>query len=782
MAVIAGERMHGCLDKVWITREYGGWSNPSTLAVCGSSVCGNTIAVPRKREKSFKTWAIGAAIGIVGAIAIVVLAPRAAQWFIVTRALPSLADRYQLDIAHSSVSVSYRRLRITQLSVRQRGTEQPFFSATRVEVRPDWTALLHRTIHAKQILLFEPMIRLHRYADGSTNVAFLRRKERTLQPNKKGARRSFLWDAIGLRGGRLTVVDDAFNLAISANRFDGVVRRRGETRLSFTDISGKTTRFGETTFKVARAQIFARRDHPQWGPPVIKLERGHTRLPVGLTLSAIDGVIRPNGSGTDLAIGLAGSYGGATAKLWEATGHIDLKTPAVEFDLKAKRFGLNRIASILQHTPVIAPKQTMVSGELSLRYTAGTAEVTGALDVSALNLFHPAVALKPLRDLSGSVAFSAHYAQHVLTLSALNVRFKGVEAALSGVLDRRSALPVIDAHFSIAPVACRQLLAAVPPALAPQLQGFRLRGSFATDIQTHIDYAALDDLTLTGSIGINRCKVIDAPDAMRAERFEKSFVHTVQPAPHEFVSFEIGSDDPDFTPYEAISSNMIAAVLTTEDGAFFRHHGFITSQFRKALARNLTRGGFRLGASTITMQTVKNVMLSQEKTLARKLQEMFLTWYIERRLSKERLMEIYLNAIEFGPYIYGIGRASRHYFGKHPAELMPLEAAFFATMLPNPRGRYRQYCHGALSTKWDKRVRRVLKFMESRGHVPEGTCDLAADQEVVFSRDMEALSETDCLKQIDDLLDAWKDARADRMKDAVSRAAPHQLQDYVEQH
>ena len=105
--------------------------------------------------------------------------------------------------------------------------------------------------------------------------------------------------------------------------------------------------------------------------------------------------------------------------------------------------------------------------------------------------------------------------------------------------------------------------------------------------------------------------------------------------------------------------------MTTEDNGFFKHRGWVTPEFKTALRRNLAGGGFRLGASSITMQMVKNVLLSREKTLSRKLQELFLVWYIEKMLPKERILELYFNAIEFGPRIYGIGAAARHYFGKH---------------------------------------------------------------------------------------------------------------------
>ena len=168
------------------------------------------------------------------------------------------------------------------------------------------------------------------------------------------------------------------------------------------------------------------------------------------------------------------------------------------------------------------------------------------------------------------------------------------------------------------------------------------------------------------------------------------------------MSVVIGPDNPDFVPYEEISPYLVGSIMTTEDNGFFKHRGWVSSQFESALRKNLQRGGFRLGASSITMQMTKNVLLTREKTLSRKLQELFLVWYIEQDLSKERILELYFNAIEFGPRIYGIGAATRHYFGKRPSELTPLEAAFFSSILPSPKRRYVQYCHGAPAAQWEQ--------------------------------------------------------------------------------
>ena len=188
--------------------------------------------------------------------------------------------------------------------------------------------------------------------------------------------------------------------------------------------------------------------------------------------------------------------------------------------------------------------------------------------------------------------------------------------------------------------------------------------------------------------------------------------------------------------------------MTTEDNGFFKHRGWVSSEFKSALRRNLQRGGFRLGASSITMQMTKNVLLSREKTLSRKLQELFLVWHIEQMLPKERILELYFNAIEFGPRIYGIGAATRHYFGKPPSDLNPLEAAFFSSILPSPKRRYIQYCHGSLLPPWDKYIRRILAKAHERGRVSDDEYQAWVTQPLVFDRKEATFTEKQCLEWV----------------------------------
>jgi len=217
-----------------------------------------------------------------------------------------------------------------------------------------------------------------------------------------------------------------------------------------------------------------------------------------------------------------------------------------------------------------------------------------------------------------------------------------------------------------------------------------------------------------------------------AARLQRSFLHVVEVGVDDWLTFMVGPENPDFVPIWDVSPFVIKSLTTTEDGRFYKHHGFINSEFKSALIKDLKAGYFRYGASSISMQMVKNVMLYREKTLSRKLQELFLTWYVETQLTKDRILEIYLNAIEFGPGIYGIGAAARHYFGKEARDINPVEAAFFSSILPNPKKRYKQFCAGKPWTATEHKIQRILALMLKRERITDDEYAVAEATPLVF--------------------------------------------------
>lgn len=149
----------------------------------------------------------------------------------------------------------------------------------------------------------------------------------------------------------------------------------------------------------------------------------------------------------------------------------------------------------------------------------------------------------------------------------------------------------------------------------------------------------------------------------------------------------VGVGNPNFTPLDQISPYLRKCVLTTEDPSFFSHRGFINEAFKQSILKNIRTKKFSRGASTISMQLIKNVFLTREKTLSRKLEEILLVYILEnnRIVSKERMLEVYFNIIEWGPNVYGIGEASQFYFQKSPSALNVDECLYLATIIPKPR-------------------------------------------------------------------------------------------------
>ncbi|MFW6356126.1 MAG: biosynthetic peptidoglycan transglycosylase [Spirochaetota bacterium] len=182
-----------------------------------------------------------------------------------------------------------------------------------------------------------------------------------------------------------------------------------------------------------------------------------------------------------------------------------------------------------------------------------------------------------------------------------------------------------------------------------------------------------------------------------------------------------GASIPDDRSYryvrlEEMSPWVVRAVLTAEDGDFFFHEGVNFYTLPRALERNVRAGEIRFGASTISMQLVKMLFLDQDRRVARKLQEVFLVYLMEHQVgvTKERILEVYLNIAEFGPGIFGIADAAAHYFAADPAELSAGEATWLASILPSPK-RYHQYYElGEISAGWFERMKSYYDIMLER--------------------------------------------------------------------
>jgi len=169
------------------------------------------------------------------------------------------------------------------------------------------------------------------------------------------------------------------------------------------------------------------------------------------------------------------------------------------------------------------------------------------------------------------------------------------------------------------------------------------------------------------------------------------------------------------------------AVILAEDSNFYKHEGFDVKAIKNAIKYDLEKKSLKRGASTITQQAAKNLFLSREKTITRKVKEVYLAWRMEQELTKGRIIELYLNVVELGPMVYGIGHGSRYYFGKPASALTPRECAFLAAMLPGPRIAYNPYKNLG---KVLKRSDMILRLMRQNGVLGEGEYQAAMSSEL----------------------------------------------------
>ena len=271
----------------------------------------------------------------------------------------------------------------------------------------------------------------------------------------------------------------------------------------------------------------------------------------------------------------------------------------------------------------------------------------------------------------------------------------------------------VRAEFDVPLTACQSILDAAPRGLVPRIAGMRMAGSLAVKGHAKFDTAKLDrDFDIAWDLS-NTCRITEVPPEVDAARWRKPFRRSVLGPAGERVEIESGPGTAGWVPYSTISRFMETAVLTTEDSGFRRHSGFDNEAIRNSIRENLRKLRFVRGASTLSMQLAKNLYLDRVKNLSRKLQEAVLTTYLEQELTKEQILELYLNVVEFGPMIYGIGPAARYYFNTSASELSLGQALYISSILPNPKQQHFAI-GGVVSPGWMNYLRKLMDVAHRR--------------------------------------------------------------------
>ncbi|MGQ9862929.1 MAG: transglycosylase domain-containing protein [Bacteroidia bacterium] len=304
--------------------------------------------------------------------------------------------------------------------------------------------------------------------------------------------------------------------------------------------------------------------------------------------------------------------------------------------------------------------------------------------VGSIAFFHPQVSTDTLKWEVPPITLTWQETQDSLHLSAYAEHLSHPQAILR--LHKKPLCATFTVHINR--TTPKNFLTLFPQNFFDHLSQFQYAGEMEIDFIAAYDARNPDSLYLdavwkTYNLHITHYSKLCIPC------YNQPFSYT----PYgERLTFEIGESNPNFILLRQIPPYVLLSVLHGEDGNFFYHRGFHAQNLGKAMVENWRCKCMRRGASTITMQVVRNLFLTRRKTLSRKVEEIFLTALIERfrLLSKERILEIYFNIAEWGPGIYGIVAASQFYFRKNPHQLTIPESIFLGLLLPAPK-KYRYH-------------------------------------------------------------------------------------------
>jgi hypothetical protein len=446
---------------------------------------------------------------------------------------------------------------------------------------------------------------------------------------------------------------------------------------------------------------------------------GNTRVPilsdVACQLKVLpDGAVRVTGKGST-----------------EAGGKLDVDMRIWPADLRAdgrvtlSALPLTLLVPFLPSVPWFEPEKSRIDAALLIKAESpARVALEGHADLRAVSLSAERIASVPVRGISISIAGRGHWLpiERRLEIETGSFGLGKARAAVKGAVELAADHYAFDIDANLPPTPCTEAVRSIPNDLLGDMALTQFRGTIAAKLRFQTDSRDLDKTQLSVDM-TDHCDFVAVPIIADLSRFARPFTHSVTEPDGATFEMETGPGTANWTPIEAMSPYFVHAVLVHEDPGFFTHHGFSLINIRNALVRDLRERRYAVGASTITMQLVKNVFLHREKTLARKIQEVLLTWWTERVMEKRDIIELYLNVIEYGPSVYGIRSAAKHYWNRLPAELSPAESVYLATILPNPKHFHTYYQRNALSASWASNMRKMLQRLAERGNYDKAAFD-----------------------------------------------------------
>lgn len=645
--------------------------------------------------------------------------PRWLEGYAEGKAMAVLNSKFD-RVEHASFSLTDHSVTIEGLSASSPGAE--------VELE---TIVVEFTLHwwEQSVTIDSVAVEGGRVAGTVEGFRALRGEER---PRDDGPRR------VDLSGTRLDVIEVEFDVADGDRRASGAAIVQADTPagpFSVELADAAVARGDETLASAKRVRTTLDRDEPF--PLEVWVGGLATDYVQEVPIQDVTGTVQVLDREAD---GLAFDLSGQTeaGQSWSFDGSVGRSDEVAQGHLTAEDILPSQLP--VADLP-IDPERGLLSVDVQVTRARDKVTAEGHASVRDVHVVHERLARDPVVlgaevDLSASADLSTRevVVQDFTVRPRVGERLSTVEVGVKGRLlytpDPMTREYEVEMHMEAQP--CQEVLDVMPRGLVRGLQEFKLGGETTLDLRAVVKMGDPDATVLEGGFETKGCTIKQVPEAV--EMLDGPFRHVVRMKSGQVAQVPMTRGHARYASYDDMNPAIGAAVLSTEDGSFWKHKGYRPKAFFDSLRRNVELGTIRRGGSTLTMQAVKNVLLTHERTLSRKLQELFLTWVIETRLTKRRILEIYLNVVEFGPGIYGVAHATDHYFGKRPDEITSLEAAFLATLLPRPIERHEMWCRGELTAKHDKHIRRVHARMLRKGRITQEAYDDGEATPFVFSR------------------------------------------------
>ncbi len=405
-----------------------------------------------------------------------------------------------------------------------------------------------------------------------------------------------------------------------------------------------------------------------------------------------------------------------TESVWHVEGtvnpgdkQLDLKLFAdnkkVELPYLEKRFGLKLNFDMAM---------TEIRG---VNRSGGQLEVNGSWRVKNLLVNHRRIAgndmIVPDASLDADMVFGKNF---IAIDSTSTIHLKNIQLH-PFIKYTVSPSKIYELKLHTEELDAQELMNSFPKGLFESLEGIEVTGKLQYDLNFYLDSQNPDSVIFNSRLKNEGFKVLKWGKT-NLQKINSTFVYTPYEYGKPMRDIIIGPENPNFVPIDQISPYLKNALLTAEDPSFYSHNGFVEASIRSSIITNFKAKAFKRGGSTISMQLAKNVYLNRQKTLARKIEEILIVWIMEngKLSSKQRMFETYLNLIEWGNNVYGIGEASRYYFDKHPSELTLGEGIFLASIVPRPKsGLYRFEGDGSLRSGLSSYFNFIGGIMSRRG-------------------------------------------------------------------